>query len=229
MRRLILSGTLNTRDLGGYPAGDGRVTKYRRFIRSDLPTNLNQGDEQKLLDERITTVIDFRGDAEAEKSPCHFKGIEGFDYHHIKMHLVMQLPSSEQEVVELYMGMANDHSSMQQIFKTLANAPGGALYHCSAGKDRTGVVSAILLSNAGVARPDILADYTISYAYMLPLLRQLSANYTDYSAYILQSKVEYMDEFLDSFFDRYASAENYLRTLGLDQGEIQNLKDKLLV
>jgi len=105
----------------------------------------------------------------------------------------------------------------------------GVLYHCTAGKDRTGVISAILLSLVGASQCDILADYQISYAYTIKLIRQLCKENPDFPAYIVEPRIEYMEKFLELFNEKYGSSEKYLLEIGLTDLEIEKLKKKLLI
>ena len=228
MRRLILSKTINTRDLGGYPTVGGKITAYRKFIRSDVPFEVSAQDIEMLLNNNINTVIDVRNDDEVIRKPCALKNVDYFQYYHYKIYGDGRIPTSAKDVPFSYFEMINEHKLMLPIMKTLSTAKGGVIYHCTAGKDRTGVISTLLLALAGVRKSDILADYQISQAYLDSMLREFSKNNQHIPAYIITPKIEYMEAFLDMFYNKYHTVEEYLLCLGLDNNDVINLKQKLI-
>lgn len=228
MRRLLLSKTMNTRDLGGYPIIGGKFTAYRKFIRSDVPFEVLDYDIEILLNNNIHTVIDLRNEDEVGRKPCALKNIRKFQYYHCKIYGDGRIPTSAEDVPVSYFEMVEEQRLMLPIMKTLSIATDGVIYHCTAGKDRTGVISALLLALAGVQQVDILADYQISQAYLSSMLREFCENNINIPAYIITPKIEYMETFLDMFYHKYHSVEEYLLTIGLDNKEIINLKQKLI-
>lgn len=227
MRRILLSHTLNTRDLGGYPIDRRRATSYQKFLRSDVPHIASKEDIELLSVAQITTIIDLRNDIEVQKKPCAFKEIDSMEYHHCRMHGDGRLPESPAAVPHSYLEMIDEQTSVLKILQAMTNAKGSVLFHCSAGKDRTGVISALLLLLAGVQKPDIIADYHISQAYLSDLLLQYSQSSDSVDINIITPKVEYMEQFLKLFLDKYGSIEAYLLRIGLLEYEINRLKDKL--
>ena len=228
MRRLILSKTINTRDLGGYPAAGGKITAYGRFIRSDVPFEVSGQDIEILLNNNINTVIDVRNDDEVIKKPCALKNVNQFQYYHYKVYGDGKIPTSVKDVPFSYFEIVDEQTLMLHIMKTLSTAKGGVIYHCTAGKDRTGVISALLLALAGVQKSDILADYLISQAYLNSMLKEFCKCNQEISANIITPKIEYMEAFLDMFYDKYKSVEEYLLCIGLNMNDIINLKQKLI-
>lgn len=228
MRRIILSKTMNTRDLGGYPISGGKTTAYKKFIRSDLLYEISEQDKCILLNNKINTVLDLRNDEEVAKKPCALKDVNGFQYYHYKIYGDGRIPESAEDVPLSYMEMINEHTLMLPIMKILSNVKDGVIYHCTAGKDRTGVISALLLSLAGVDRSDILADYQISQSYLYSMLKDFCMNNTGIPLNIITPKIEYMDNFLNMVYKKYHSVEDYLLYIGLDNIDINNLKLKLI-
>lgn len=229
MRRFLLSNTINTRDLGGYPIGNSKYTAYKKFIRSDVIEKVSDDDIKLLLENKITTIVDLRNDEEVKRRPSAFRGNNAFDYRHCKMYGDGRIPDKEEDIAPSYFEMVEEEKSMLKIMKVIANAKDGVLYHCTAGKDRTGVVSALLLSLAGVADADIFADYIISQAYYYPLIQKYYKENPEIPIEILTPKIEYMIGFLDLFYDKYNTAEDYLLKIGLSNSEILNLKKKLII
>ncbi|GFZ33281.1 protein-tyrosine-phosphatase [Clostridium zeae] len=228
MRRFLLSSTLNTRDLGGYPIDCRRATTYKTFIRSDVPYKLSDADIQLLLLNNIATIVDLRSDDEAQSKPCAFKDHNNFQYYHSKIHGDGYLPASVEEVPISYFEMVDEQNTILNTMRLFSKAKGGVLYHCTAGKDRTGVISALLLLLAGVSITDILVDYQISQVYLNSMLQQYSRSNKNVDINIITPKMEYMEKFLDMFFEKYNSVEEYFSKIGLEDSEVMVIKEKLI-
>lgn len=228
MRRIPLSTTVNTRDLGGYPTEDGRSTAIYAFLRSDLPTSLTKQDITLLKHCGVTTVIDLRNDAEVRRQRCAFERLDEFTYRHLEIRGGGRLPRDEADVPVSYFQMVDENDSILPVFRTLSAAQGAVLYHCVAGKDRTGVVSALLLLLAGVPRADILADYQATHAYWYEILTQYQARDAEFPINLIVPKLAYMDAFLDMFLKKYKSAADFFYHIGLQTAEIRRLQEKLI-
>ncbi len=226
-RRIPLDGTDNTRDLGGYPVPGG-YTAWGRTFRSDAPVSLSAADVETLRRLKITTHIDLRTADEVERWPSAVANLEGFRYHHVDLCACMQmLPESEAGVAASYLEMTGQAEPMARIFHIIANAEGGVMFHCAAGKDRTGVVAAILLMLAGVERADLLADYILTAAYMREPVKKLFETDPDIPYYILTPRVEYMEAFLDRFLAAHLDARGYLESIGIPMEEIKSITQRL--
>ena len=101
------------------------------------------------------------------------------------------------------------------------------MFHCFAGKDRTGIVAALLLMLAGVADTDVIADYTLSYAYFLKRLRQDFLR-TDAEANVFRPLPEHIEEFLKLFRQRYGTVDNCLLDKGVTEEQINRITDKFV-
>lgn len=226
-RRIPLHGTDNTRDLGGYPVPGGS-TAWGRTFRSDVPANLSASDVETLERLGITTHIDLRTAEEVERRPSAVASREGFRYHHVDLCACMQMmPESEEGVAVSYLEMTQQAEPMARIFRIIAKAEGGLLFHCAAGKDRTGVVAAILLLLAGAERADLLADYILTAAYMREPVKKFIETDPDVPYYILTPRVEYMESFLDRFLEAHGSARAYLESIGILADEIKAITQRL--
>ena len=225
--RSILESTLNTRDLGMYRIGGTKeYTVADRIYRSDRCDALSPRDKELLLGRGITTVIDLRSDEEAFKRPSAFANDGDFDYRRFPIEEGRAPPASLDEVPVSYMRIAHAEH-MRDVFRAIANAPGGVLCHCTAGKDRTGVVSAILLSLAGVSDEDIVFDYAISREFNKSRLEAFLKEHPEIDREIVLANEKSMYSFLDMMRKRHGSAERYLAELGIAEADIQRLKDKL--
>ncbi len=226
LRRIPLGNMRNLRDLGGYAAGNGTIL-WERVLRGDLPRGLTEADVDWLLDRDITTVIDLRGDEELEHRPDEFKFLPGFHYHHLPL-MGEHIPQQEEDVGKGYFYMVDEGKRMAAVLRMIAHAPGGVLFHCAAGKDRTGCVAAVLLSLAEVERSDILADYQVSETYIMDVIRRMAGRIPDMAAWMGRSKSEYMETCLDLLWEKYGSVEGYLQAVGITEEEMALLRGKLL-
>lgn len=223
-KRINLGGTMNLRDLGGYPTKDGRVTAWGRNFRSACPQGLSVADVEYARDTLgITTVIDLRGEFELGVQPCGLAGVDGINYRNIPLSADFLSTTAG----ESYYLMAEHIPSMSELFKTIANAPGAVLFHCTAGKDRTGITAAILLMLAGVDDLDIFADYQVSRTYIEALIRYLREN-PNLPQHAGESPVEFIREFMERFRERWGGVESYFDYLGLSVDEIERLKNRMI-
>ena len=143
-----LKSTLNSRFL---PTGD------RRFIRSDFPKDISNEDIEWLYKNNFRTFVDLRSEEECRRRPCSLKNYEQFTYYNLPVTGGNYIPDSIEEVEQTYFNMIDD--KMSNIIYTIVNASTNVMYFCSAGKDRTGVVSAIILKLYGISDDIIIDDY----------------------------------------------------------------------
>ena len=155
----LLKSTLNTRAL---PIGG------MRYIRSDVPLCLTEEEVQWLLDNQITTLVDLRSTEEVERKPCPLQNREGFTYHHLPVTGGGDTPKSREHLHRVYGGMVDEQ--MDIILETILKATSNVMYFCTAGKDRTGVVSAMLLKHLGVSEDVIVEDYMKSKENLMDML-----------------------------------------------------------
>ena len=125
-----------------------------RFVRSDVPTAVSEEERRWMLERGLRTVVDLRQPPERRQKPCPLEEDARFVYRCMPVTGGSAVPACPQEVPLSYLRMAD--AQMERILDTIWNAEGGVLFFCSAGKDRTGVVSALLLRRAGRSREEIL-------------------------------------------------------------------------
>lgn len=140
--------TLNTRIL---PIGN------TRYIRSDYPSTLNHDEIEWLINNNVTTIVDLREEKEYTQKPCCLENMDEFIYYHLPVTGGGDTPKSPEAVATVYVGMLDEQ--MDIIISTIMNAESNVLYFCGAGKDRTGVVSAIILKKLGFSDQVIVDDY----------------------------------------------------------------------
>lgn len=155
----LLQSTKNTRVL---PTGTDR------YYRSDFPGNLTDEEIRWLSDHNITTIVDLRSDEEVEKKPCSLKDAKGFRYFHLPVTGGGDTPKSMEHLHIVYRQMVDNQ--MQTILDTIMNAETNVLYFCTAGKDRTGVVSALILKRLGCSEEVIIEDYMESKDNLMDML-----------------------------------------------------------
>ncbi len=229
-RALAFEGCVNFRDLGGYRTADGMAVGWRRLFRADGLNKLSEADRRQLIELGVATVIDLRTVDEAEQRGRF--PVEEVPVRYVDLPLTDVLPTAEEMpswaetsyVASRYALMVSEGGpALTGAFAALAS--GGSLpavFHCSAGKDRTGVLSALILAFLGVPDETIVADYALSAPAMDRLLDRLKAEYPDavedvmrYAPAVLQVRPETMEEFLASLRDRYGSYAALAATLGV--------------
>ena len=228
MPKSILESTMNTRELGMYRIqGTKNYTLSNRLYRSDRCESLSASDKKLLLDRDITTIIDLRSEQEAETKPSAFSSDSDFIVFHYPIVEGMLPPNSLEAVPVSYMEIAHA-DCVKEVFKTIADANGGVLFHCTAGKDRTGVVSAILLALVGVSDEDIVYDYAISREFNKQRLEAYLKEHPEIDKDIVLANEKSMYGFLRMLREKHNSVDQYLRDIGISEYEIQELKSKLI-
>ena len=225
MLRYNWDNTFNSRDLGYTPAMNGKYIKPLRFIRSDAPHSVSDAVKDFLFKNNITTIIDLRNETIANGSPNSFVSDNRFSCYNYPLSVNAKAPDSENDVIENYCRMIENDTAIVDIFGTMANSVGGVLFHCQEGKDRTGMISALLLLLAGVSDIDIYADYEISNVYLYEMIKKAKTILPDHLLYV---RPEYMENILKYLRETYGTVENYLLSKGISETEIYKLKSKLL-
>lgn len=228
MRRLLLKSAHNMGDLGGYETKDGRTTNFGVVFRSDCPSPLFEEDEETLKKKKIHTVIDLRIQEEISKRPSGFQQLPGVNYHNFNFLIGDRSPDAEEDIPQLYMDMFDDFNNIKRVIETIGKAEGAVVYHCAVGKDRTGVISAVLLGICGVPDTDILADYQISYTHLRLLVRQLREQHPHWPHWMGQSKMEYMEGALALLMEKYGDWDTYLKAVGFEEGTLERIREKML-
>jgi len=223
----LLSSTTNTRDLGGFPISAGRWTQRNRIWRSDAPVVFCETDEQRLKEQNITTVIDLRTDSEAERRPCAYAGRSGFAYQHFPVTAGSVPPDTLEEVPFTYLQIAQQHEAAEAIH-AVASSDTGVLFCCTAGKDRTGVIAALLLSACGVDRQLIIEDYAVSRYYNRDRLERYLAEHPETDRRIVLANETSMDRFLALAASHFGGIHRYFEQSGLSPADLVLIRRKLL-
>jgi protein-tyrosine phosphatase len=234
-RHLTWPQCYNTRDLGGLPTGDGKETRWQAVVRSDTLSRLTTEGRQALLDYGVRTIIDLRSPREVAEEPSVLKDnahnltylnlpLEKYDPH---VRALIERAETRGEVYCIILDHYPD--AVADVMHAIIEAQaGGIVIHCHAGKDRTGIVSALLLGLAGVPAEIITSDYAESQARLLPLYEKSIAEAGDDGFWLRPTATEEtMSMMLDHLDTRYGGAEKYLWASGLSFKETEQLKDRL--
>ena len=222
----LLSDTANTRDLGGYRTASGRYTVRNRIWRSDAPTVFDAADRALLEEYNIQTIVDLRTGWETEKCPCAYARDGRFVYHHFPITAGSVPPSTLEEVPETYLEIAAQRETAEAL-RAIAEAETGVLFCCTAGKDRTGVVSAILLLACGGDHQTIIADYAVSREYNRDRLEKYLSEHPEVDRRIVLANEISMQRFIEMFLHQYGSVEGYFERSGLTTVHLDSIRGKL--
>ena len=244
-RVLPVQGAVNFRDIGGYETNDGKHVVWGKIFRSDAIDKLTDSDVALMDKKRIHTVVDLRGTAEAKAAPDRL--VTNTDYT-LSPAGSDNLPSPQDMVkalkqkdflVKFYAEGVNYYGDRYRpaFIKLLGAADGEAiLYHCTGGRDRTGMQTALILHVLGVPYPTIEADYLASNVY-LSRNKQMNA-YTDAMVAAtgmtkeqIEDQMKLKPELLQAFFDgiksKYGTVEKFLEDeMAIGPKEIKILKAK---
>lgn len=238
----------NFRDLGGYPVADGRRVRWGRLFRSDSPHQATDADLVTLAELGVRTVVDLRTHVELAE-----RGRYPLDRHPVRHHHLPLISRTWEDDVRLttsvapeltasfltarYVEMlADGRPALTTLVGVLADpAAYPTLFHCAVGKDRTGVIAAMVLDLLGVADDQIVHDYTLSALGMARIEAWLVANDPhEADAWLRQPRAwlasppAAMASFLDHLRGEYGSTEGYLSARGVDPAVIEAVRRNLL-
>jgi len=265
-RALGMEKLLNARQLGGYKTADGRSIRRNVLLRSAKLADASEGDIARLRDiYKLRRIIDFRTSGEMALGPD--PEIEGVEYIRIKVidedagmgEVAKSIPGATLDIGATIRGMlelirgnyVNDRLYIEQIasesgrrgyrafFDELLNHGDGAiLWHCTSGKDRTGIATVLVLTALGIDKETILQDFALSnefHARNVDYIMREAARFTDdereLEGMLVLAGVSrvYMEKMFDFVEEKYGSLLNYMqREMGIAEEEIRALRDKYL-
>ncbi|HEX4181216.1 MAG TPA: tyrosine-protein phosphatase [Caulobacteraceae bacterium] len=243
-RGLHLPTAPNFRDVGGYRTADGRWVRMGLAYRSDQLDRLSDADLAKLARLAPALVVDLRTDAERarglDRTP---PGAE-----HMIADVAADAPpsglskiSSPDEAAAFlvranrqFVSLPSAKDAYSRLFARLQAPSGAAVYHCSAGKDRTGWATAVLLTALGVPRQTVMADYLASNGYLVEKNRAMFSAMPPATAANLEPVFTVRAAYLNAAFEevdrRYGSFDRYLKDgLGLDDAALARLRARFLM
>ncbi len=231
-RSLGLAGATNFRDLGGYPGHDGRPVRWRRLFRSDHLASLTEADIERLRELEVRRAVDLRG--VAERLPAY--RIEGLQVHSLPIeprivsmltaHVARGEPLSADSAAELmrdsYRAYVRDNTpSFRALFRHLVEDGAPLVFHCTAGKDRTGFAAALVLTALGVPNDVIFEDYLLTNELWRAPQAVVAAPFADdVKAALISVEPSFLAAALDAIQADYGDIDAYLSDgLGLGQRE----------
>lgn len=235
-RHIDLPGTFNLRDLGGYPASGGTM-RWRTLLRSDGLHRLDDRGRAALAGLSLRTVIDLRTDEECQIAPSALGDALGSLRRHIPVLSAAEFGMLAPELTAVYRYMVDECGAAIAAAVGCLCVPGGlpALIHCSAGKDRTGLLAALILAAVGVDDDIIAADYALSRTYLLAeptgALRQIRASTglgTRLDLQLMGSPPEIILDALARVRSRAGSVTGYLISHGLGAADLTVLRAALI-
>jgi protein tyrosine/serine phosphatase len=237
-RRLTWDGCCNVRDVGGYATEDGATIRWRALLRADSLSRLTPAGRDALVSHGVRTIVDLRSMEEADLDVHPF----GPNGSHVGQAGYLLWPVRDPADVELerefnaLTGLLETYRfnldrcapRLAAVARAFGDAPeGGVVVHCQVGKDRTGIIVALLLALAGVPEETIAADYAPSGANIRPIFEEFRAAGRNVSYDAWQSPPETMAAFLAHLGQVHGGAEAYLRAGGLTSEEIERVRARL--
>jgi protein-tyrosine phosphatase len=246
-----LTGAHNFRDLGGYACAGGRVARGKIF-RSGTLAALTDDDHAVMEALGIKVICDFRSTRERLDKPSRFAATATFevlarDHETSAADLIraMAAPGATPEIsrgkmIDAYRTLPYEQAdSYAGFFKRIVAGDMPILFHCSAGKDRTGIAAALLLDVLGVERETVIEDYVVTDRFIDGLVtiikndpgsRRLGAIPDHIWAPLVTADRAYIETMFETVEARHGSAEGFMReVLEMDESDIAGLRRQLVV
>lgn len=248
-RQVSLQGAVNCRDLGGYTTADGHHTRWDRIFRSADISKLTDNDLAVMKDKHIASVVDLRGVEEAKKAPDRLNaetdyilcpaGSDNNLADWMKTVAAIKTATGGDSMMRIYYATTEFLAERYKpFFARLLGLPDGQalLFHCTAGKDRTGIGAALLLYALGVPNETILNDYTATNYYRGAENERMIRSMVQYmhidepvAKSMLAARREYLETTFDAINRQYGSIDNFLKgPIGLDEAKVRQLRNKFL-
>jgi protein-tyrosine phosphatase len=234
-RRLDFPALLNARDLGGYPTTDGCETRWRSLLRADDLAQLTSAGLHAFSSYGIETVIDLRWAEEVAESPTPItRALKHIRYERIPLLTptpqewrARRADSTAKELWNRAM-LEQMRVELKTVLEIIATAsPGPLLFHCMAGKDRTGLIAALMLAVADVVPEAIAYDYASSTENLRDAYLQ---RYADAEPAAIIDAVQCPEQGVHNmlaYLERFGGARAYLEDIGMDGGHILRLRARL--
>ncbi|WP_297790969.1 tyrosine-protein phosphatase [uncultured Anaerococcus sp.] len=233
LKRLPLKNIKNARDLGGVPTISGSATNWQKFIRTATLDGAKIDDLSYLMDLGITSIVDLRRKGEIDEDKESIRKIkENFSYYNVSLAGDREFSkvdmgrvlNKEVTVGGTYSNLIDNYSAIREIMEIFARDDGGCLFHCQEGKDRTGIISMILMGLADVSKEDIIADYEVSSAH----LGYIDLDQKDPFSIFRITSPFYMKEAYEYVLKNYGSFDAYLMKAGVSEEVIERVRRKIV-
>lgn len=236
-------GCSNVRDLGGYPTSDGKHTRWRALVRSDSPCRLTDKGIQALAKYGVRTIVDLRGPSELSESPNPFAVARN------SLPLYLNMPMEDEDDLEAEkareaaesiesayrINLELDAGRIARIISAVARAEDGCvLVACAAGKDRTGVVCALLLCTCGVPNEIVASDWNLSNHCMRAQYERSMRNVKPgtHERFRLERQLRTSEatmlNVLTGLQTQHGSVENYLRSSGVEVEDLERVRARFV-
>ena len=238
-RELRLEIAHNVRHLGGYSTNNGRAT-HDDIIRSASLHRLTDTGMRHLAEAGVTTIIDLRSDMELERDvtpdsdPYGIRRVHAPVFQHDASPVGLESETFPGYAVIYERFLDVGRNAYRTLFETAAEADGRILFHCAAGKDRTGVAAALLLDLAGVDEATIIEDYTLTETLLAPMvaewLPQMRERGVDpeKGRAMMAAPAEAMVSTLAHLRSRYGNAEGYAREIGVSETVVSAVRSRMI-
>jgi protein-tyrosine phosphatase len=243
-RLVTLEAVHNFRDLGGYATADGRTTLWRTLYRADGLYRLTPADVAALEPLGLRTVIDLRSAPELDERGRFPVDAHPVVYHHLpivdKTWAHSDAPEYERDedfLIWAYQDMLTVGApNFAKAFEVLAE-PGAlpAVFHCAAGKDRTGLLAALLLGSLGVSHDDIVADYALTVEGMARFREWAAREWPEWTERMASippaftaALPEAMSHIIDELCAEHGTIRNYVHSIGVGDDTLATLESVLL-
>jgi len=240
-RVLRLQGATNFRDLGGYPGHGGRPLRWRRLFRSEHLAGLTEADRAALAALGLGQSFDFRGVAERAATPYNLPGVvqHALAIEPSVVQRMQDMVAAGQSLTaaitaalmrDLYRTLVNDQAGrFAEMFEHLLQADVPAVMHCTAGKDRTGIAAALILSALGVSRGWVLQDYLLTNRHYKHAPPAQSETPAEVLAVLWRVEQGFLDAALLVIDAEHGGTDAFLRQrIGLSQAALDTLASRYL-
>ena len=238
----------NLRELGGYITGKNFTTKYGKILRGDNLSKLTYTDILKMKNYGIRTIIDLRFEEQIALFPDKTSRIVEFNSYNIALNWIKSPLDVHDFITNYDTGILNNYElistisklyilclesskpQIEEVFRIIENAiqDNGVLIHCNWGKDRTGIISMLVLGSMGVQEADIISNYSCSYENIKnSYLKEKMINEND-SEFIF-SKPEYIKNVIDYIYKEYNSFKDFLLSCNISCASLRNIEKNFLL
>jgi protein-tyrosine phosphatase len=233
---LVIDGLVNLRDLGGLPTESGRTTQPGRLLRSESPHTLSESGLRALVELGIGAVVDLRTASERERTPSPLVGAGVHTCYAPIFTDDEDYPDHLATAGEVYCWWLRERShGIALAMRAIADAPSAPiLVHCHAGKDRTGVVVALVLRLAGVSIDAIADDYAISGVQLAEMLARDRATAVERGMdavrveRLFTVRRDAMVATMECVDVEHGGVAHLLRSIGVDDSRVERLRSLLL-
>ena len=243
-RRVLFDSMQNFRDLGGWPTPEGPL-RYGLLYRADLPWHLTEADRRRIRGMGLGVSLDLRDEPEQMEMPDELREIPGVDYRPMPMLGVEKAKAETRPgkksafAPDFFWGdeyirmLENNRPWVGDCIRYLAAEERSVVFHCFTGKDRTGILAALVLSLCGVPAADVAADYSVSQIYLRPVYEWMRTNLDDFRGTEVTYPFYSTDganilAVLDHLRENYGGTEAFLIECGAEKDCLERLRERLI-